>query len=119
MAITMESTSSKLYSIKPKLKERCPNTKRSCQEDIILTRLRIGRTNITHSYILSEESAPECIPCQERLTVERILVKCADLAPTRKLYYVENNMEDLFEKVNPINILSYLKKKKVNLYMKI
>ena len=108
---------SKLYSIKPKLKDRCPNTKRSRREDVILTRLCIGHTNITHSYILNEEPAPECIPCQERLTVEHILVKCTDLAPTRKLYYVENNMEDLFEKVDPINILSYLKK--VNLYRKI
>ena len=51
--------------------------------EIILARLRIGHTYVTHSYVLKGEET-KCIPSNEPLTVKHILVDCVDHAPTRK-----------------------------------
>ena len=40
------------------------------KEDIILIRLRIGHTRLTHRHYLANEDAPECIPCDIPLTVK-------------------------------------------------
>ena len=50
------------------------------KEDVILTRLRIGHTRLTHRHYLANEDAPECIPCDRPLTVKHILIQCIDTA---------------------------------------
>ena len=34
------------------------------REEVILSRLRIGHTRLTHTYLLKGEAQPMCIPCQ-------------------------------------------------------
>ena len=34
----------------------------------------VGHTRITHSYILKNEQAPFCIPCNELFTVKHFLI---------------------------------------------
>ena len=45
--------------------------------EVILTRLRIGHTNLTHRYILEHSNAPVCARCGEELPVKLILVHCS------------------------------------------
>ena len=54
-------------------------TKISRKEEIILSRLRIGHSHITHSYLFKKEEAPYCIPCQKPYTIKYILTECIDL----------------------------------------
>ena len=61
----------------------CP-VKLNRKEEVVLTRLHIGHTKLTHSYLLQGEEQPECIPCQTPLTVKHILTECIDYSPIRK-----------------------------------
>ena len=49
----------KLFQIKPILGEWPPR-----KEEVVLSRLRIGHTYFSHSYILRREDPPECTACQ-------------------------------------------------------
>nr|CAI5865783.1 unnamed protein product [Callosobruchus analis] len=46
------------------------------KEQVVLTRLRIGHTHLTSSYLLLGQRRPICERCQEFLTVEHILCHC-------------------------------------------
>ena len=46
------------------------------REEIILCRLRLGHTRLTHGYILDREQRPECRRCNVYLTVRHILIDC-------------------------------------------
>ena len=87
------------------------------KHDSIIRRLRIGHTYITHGYLLRGELAPECIPCNEPLTMKHILLDCTDFANIRTNFFNVNNLKDLFEKVTSENIINYLKA--INLVNKI
>nr|CAH7769856.1 unnamed protein product [Callosobruchus chinensis] len=45
-------------------------------EQVILSRLRVGHTNLTHLYMLSGDEAPNCETCGDRLTVQHIILCC-------------------------------------------
>ena len=92
-------------------------TKISRKEEIILSRLRIGHSHITHSYLLKKEEAPYCIPCQKPYTIKHILTECIDLELIRKKYYLTINLKQIFYEINQKNFLGYLKE--VHLYSKI
>jgi len=50
----------------------------SRRDSVLLNRLRIGYTRLTHSFLLSGDDLPECRTCQCPLTVKDILVECVD-----------------------------------------
>ena len=89
----------KLYKVKPIIGNwnMCP-VKLNRKEEVILTRLHIGHTKLTHSYLLLGEEQPECIPCQSPLTVKHILTECIDYLPIRTSYYKTNDMKKLLKK---------------------
>ncbi|KAI5746926.1 hypothetical protein M8J77_009130 [Diaphorina citri] len=63
----------KLKRIKPKIEE-WPSSQRSTRmEEVVLTRLRIGHTRLTHEYLFTREPQPVC-QCGETLSIQHILV---------------------------------------------
>ncbi|XP_076046503.1 uncharacterized protein LOC143028389 [Oratosquilla oratoria] len=69
----------KLKKIRPFIKKwessNCPNRRNS----IILTRLRIGHTHLTHSFLMTggdERQVPFCRTCQAHITVQHFLTEC-------------------------------------------
>jgi len=48
-------------------------------DSVLLNRLRIGHSRLTHSYLLSGDGSPNCQSCGIPLTVKHILVECANL----------------------------------------
>ena len=46
------------------------------REEVVLCRLRLGHTRLTHSYLLDHVDRPECRRCNVYLTVRHILVDC-------------------------------------------
>ena len=69
----------------------------SRHDTILLNRLRIGHTRLTHSFLLSGDDLPECGTCQCPLTVKHILVECVDLKGVRNKHFVAFSIKDLFE----------------------
>ena len=54
----------KLFQIKPTLGEWRPAFRKSRMEQVVISRLRIGHTKLTHSFILQQEQPPQYLTCQ-------------------------------------------------------
>ena len=44
-----------------------------CKENTVLTRLHIGHSYLTHSFILRKEEAPVCVACNTVLTIKHYI----------------------------------------------
>ena len=66
------------------------------RDEIVLHRVSIGHSNLTHCYLLKRENAPECVHYQCLLTVEHILVNCPFYNNIRTKYYTVMNLKELF-----------------------
>ena len=56
---------------------------RNIRKEVILARLRIGHTRVTHSYLLQGEEQPQCVGCDGPFTVRHFLLDCGDFAQLR------------------------------------
>ena len=107
----------KLVKIKPGLGEWLPGLRTNRREEIILARLRIGHSYITHCYLLKGEEEPQCIPCNAPLTIKHILVDCVHLAPIRQRFFDVDSLTTLFDTVRFESVFYFSKRD--NLYKKI
>ena len=92
----------KLLEIKPISGEWKQHFRKSRKREVVLSRLRIGNTRFTHSYLLKDKQ-PMCPPCQTAYT-KYIFIECIDLSPKRERFYNANSVKELFKrtKVNAI-----------------
>jgi len=81
----------------------------SRHDTVLLNRLRIGHTRLTHSYLLSGDDLPECGTCQCPLTVKHILVECVDLKDVRKKHFVASSIKHLFDTIEAHKIIDFIK----------
>ena len=110
------ATFNKLHEIKPVLGKN--NIYRSLRrEEVVLTRLRIGHTRLTHSYLLKREDQPFCISCNEPFTVKHFLIDCIEFSHVRRQFFQTNDLRYLFENVPNDSILMFLKH--INLFNKV
>ena len=78
--------SNKLNSVKPHL-GYCSVTHLSRRDAVILRRLCIGHTCVTHRHLLTSDSQPLCDECKCSGTVKHILLHCVSKkGPTLKRY---------------------------------
>ena len=76
---------------------------------MIITRLRIGHSHLTHSWLLAKQDAPECIQCNEYLTIKHILLDCIDFQPIREKHYNADSMYNLFDTVSIDSVIAFIK----------
>jgi hypothetical protein len=60
----------------------------------IMTRLRIGHTRLTHTFLLKKESPPICECCGLVLDVRHLLLECRKYETERKKYDIGNSLFD-------------------------
>ena len=72
------NTNNKLFQVKPFLGEWCPAFRKS-RKKRVTTRLRIGHSRLTHSFILKQEQQPQCSTC----TIKHVLLECKVFNDTR------------------------------------
>jgi hypothetical protein len=70
------------------------------RDEILIHRLRVGHTYLTHSYLLRRETPPECDFCHVRLIVEHVLLSCSKYNPVRRKFYNVISLQELFERVS-------------------
>ena len=58
--------------------------------EVVLTRLRIGHTRLTHKFLLEGSTAPVCAHCDQTLSVEHILVECSKYDNLRQTHHLNN-----------------------------
>jgi len=99
----------KLHAIRPTVGDYKQKTCLSRRDTVLLNRLRIGHTRLTHSFLLSGDDLPECGTCQCPLTVKHILVECVDLNDVRNKHFVASSIKDLFDNTEAHKIIDFIK----------
>ena len=89
---------------------------------IIITRLRIGHTRLTHQYLMEGREQPYCDDCLVPQTVKHFLAECPSHSDSRELFYprthgmsVEETLREMlaqqssghFESGRLVNFLRY------------
>ena len=103
-----EAVNNKLHEIHPQLGLWPGGSRIIRREESVLARIRIGHTHLTHCFLLKGEDPPQCTACDCQLTVKHILFECVDFIESRNRHFSVNSFRELFEKVPPDSILSYL-----------
>ena len=94
------------HEVSPVKKNYYPVVHALKREDVVLTRLRIGQTVVTHSYLLKSDDHSPSISCNEPFTVKHLLIAFSDIM---KRYFNVRNLKQLFKEVHVNNVLSFLK----------
>lgn len=87
------TTDSKLQAIKPSTKPWSHPSNLSRREAVVLSRLRIGHSKLTHSYLLQKMSQPICITCDTPLTVKHLLLECNQYTAQRRQCQISPNLQ--------------------------
>ena len=87
------------------------------KEEVVLARLRLGHTRVTHSYLLLGEEHPQCVVCDAPFTVHHFLLECGDFAQVRSNCFQVENMKQLFQDIHFDSIMTFLRQ--INLFNKI
>ena len=105
------AVNSKLHAIKPLIGEQ-PSASRSVRkEEVVMSRLRLGHSYLTHSYLMKGEPPPERLTCQCRLTIEHVLVECIEYDFFRPIYFGNHViLKDIFDNVSADAIISFMKR---------
>ncbi|GBM36520.1 hypothetical protein AVEN_45999-1 [Araneus ventricosus] len=102
-------SNNKFYKIQPSIKGFGNLTVR--KHDVILTRLRVGHTFLTHRHLLHSDPAPICNGCNCILSVEHILCQCKDFYSRGQAHFGAHII-DLIDILgtNPcVNVFTFLK----------
>ena len=101
----------KLRTIKDDVSEWSSSLQKNRRQEVVLCRLRIGHTRLTHGWLLEGGQPPRCPHCNSRLTVKHVLAECDSYAQTRlRIYPQTANMDQN-------NILNYLLGERENFEM--
>ena len=73
--------------LKPILGEWRPAFRKLKREQVAITRLRIGHTILTHSFLLRQKQQPQYSTCQSPCSIKHILLECKAFNSTRKRYF--------------------------------
>ena len=87
------------------------------EKKVVLARLRLGHTRVTHSYLLQGEEQPQCVGCDALFTVRHFLLECGDFSPVRNNCFHVDNMKELFQDIHIDSIMTFLRQ--INLFNKI
>ena len=103
-----------------KLKEIMPNifpfhiVGHERREEVVIHRIRIGHTRLTHRFLMENRPDPICHFCNnEILSVKHFLLECNNISNTRSRFYNATDLEDLFNRFTIKTILDFLKEIRV------
>ena len=105
-----QQVQSKLHAVHPELGLWPHSSQERRRDELILCRLRIGHTYLTHRHLLVGDPPPVCVSCQERLSVEHILIHCAEYIDIRVSCFTVNTVRELFDTVPPVLIISFIRR---------
>lgn len=79
----------------------------ACRRDgIILRRLRIGHSLLTHKYLLERQDRPVCEICDVHLSIEHVLSECPKYVPEKVQVNLDLNLSDILDiKTDKVNKL--------------
>ena len=78
------------------------------KEQVILNRLLIGHTDLTHSYLLNKEQPPNCNYCKSLLTAEHILTSCSAYNNIREKHDSNSQLPHILTNISEQHIFNCL-----------
>ena len=102
------ANNNKLHLVKPTIgKSVFPVLPR--EDEVAISRIRLGHTRLTHSYLFEREQAPFCVGCDVPFTINHILTDCVEFSHIRPRFYSQNTVFDIFQNVHPTTILNFFR----------
>ena len=107
----------KLRTIKHSVNSWPSSVQKKRHMEVILTRIRIGHTRLTHGHLMSSphESPPLCDVCQCQLTIKHLFIDCPKYRHQRRIFK-ENTLKSILaenENFSLYSIFSFLKQIRV------
>lgn len=89
------------------------------REGVVLTRLRIGHSSLTHSYHMSRDQPPICEVCGCQISIKHVLVECPQYTESRQKHKLSITLKTILDddEENIKHLILFLKE--TNLYDKI
>ena len=87
------------------------------KEEVVLARLCLGHTRVTHSYLLLGEEQPQCVGWDASFTEPHFLLECGDFAQVRNNCFHVDNMKQLFQDIHIDSIMTF--SRQIDLFNKI
>ena len=84
------------------------NDSHSRRDAVILNRLQIGHTRVTHARLLGDDEA-FCATCYTSLTVNHILIECPQFNHLRQQYHFGSTLKELFSNTSVNDIIAFNK----------
>jgi ribonuclease HI len=110
-------THNKLHRLQPVIGQY-RHGKLTRRDEVVIHRLRVGHSHLTHSYLLKKEQAPVCESCLVPLTIEHVLISCSEYSVQREKYFKSCRLlEDLFISCRAGIIIEFVKE--IGIYRKI
>ena len=81
----------------------------SRQDAVILRRLCIGHTRLTHSYHLNRKDRPQCSHCDCALTVKHVILDRDYYRATRQRFFNVFTLKGLFDTVSACDVLGFIR----------
>lgn len=110
-ALWSATRDNKLREVKPSVKPYSSAFIGNRKDDVVLARIRIGHTKITHQYLMNKEPPPNCQFCNALLTVRHLVTDCPVLDEEGQKLNIstslQNVLEDNLDKAK--NVIQYLK----------
>jgi exonuclease III len=77
----------------------------------VLTRLRIGHTRLTHTFLLKKDSPPNCECCNRTIDVKHLILECRKYENERRTYNIDNSLHTALSNSveNTTRLLNFLR----------
>ncbi|HIP25812.1 MAG TPA: hypothetical protein EYG81_05080, partial [Archaeoglobus profundus] len=104
-------TPNKLRNVKDSVKLWPSSMQDTRHHEVILTRLRIGHTRLTHGYLMStpHDPLPYCNTCQVPLTIEHVLIQCTEYIQQRQRCFRHPSLKGILAEHANFSALSIYK----------
>ncbi|CAK9816431.1 hypothetical protein ANTPLA_LOCUS8964 [Anthophora plagiata] len=104
---------SKLPSWKPGSYK--PDIDKLCRRDqVIITRMLIGHSRLTHTHLFLKEEASKCTLCTDNLSIKHIIFDCHHFNGIRSKSKIQDNINEIISSCDSMNnIIAYLKETEI------
>ena len=104
-----QSNRTHLRKIKLHIHQNNPTLKFNRNDQVILTRIRIGHTRVTHQHLITKDNPPICEKCNVPINIDHILLDCTKYQIEREKFKCNKQLYDLLnKKENCSMILKFL-----------